>query len=192
MTDLKAIKAEARARAFARRQAAWERWHPDPSALLREVLAGHAGRPLSGYLPMRSEIDPLPAMAAHRGPVGVPVTPKRGLPLSFREWSPGCALVDGGFGTRLPAEGNWIVPEVLIVPLVAFDRRGGRLGYGGGFYDRTLAMLRAAGPTLAVGYAWGAQEDDGLPLEATDQPLDLIVTEGEVIRPALASGGGRA
>ncbi len=192
MTDLKAIKAEARTRAFARRQAAWERGHPDPSALLRGVLAEHPGRALSGYLPMQSEINPIPAMAAHRGPVGVPVTPKRGLPLSFREWSPGCRLVDGGFGTSIPAEGNWVVPEVLIVPLVAFDRRGGRLGYGGGFYDRTLAMLRAAGPTLAIGYAWGAQEDDDLPLEATDQPLDLIVTEAEVIRPELASGGDRA
>ncbi len=192
MTDLKAIKAEARARAFERRQAAWELGHPDPSALLRGVLAEHPGRALSGYLPMQSEIDPIPAMAAHRGPVGVPLTPKRGLPLSFREWSPGCRLVDGGFGTSIPAEGNWVVPEVLIVPLVAFDRRGGRLGYGGGFYDRTLAMLRAAGPTLAIGYAWGAQEDDDLPLEATDQPLDLIVTEAEVIRPELASGGDRA
>ena len=183
MTDLAAVKAEARARAFLRREAAWEGGHADPSGLLRGVLAAHGGRALSGYLPMRSEIDPLPAMAAHRGPVGVPVTPKRGLPLAFREWSPGCRLVDGGFGTLIPAEGNWIVPEVLIVPLVAFDRRGGRLGYGGGFYDRTLAMLRAAGPTVAVGYAWGAQEDEGLPLEDTDQPLDLIVTEAEVIRP---------
>lgn len=183
MTDLTAIKAEARARAFARRQAAWEQGHPAPAALLMEVLAAHRGRSLAGYLPMRSEIDPLPAMATHEGPVGVPVTPRRGLPLSFREWSPGCAMVDGGFGTRIPEAGNWIVPEVLIVPLVAFDRRGGRLGYGGGFYDRTLAMLRAAGPTLAIGFAWGAQEDEALPLEETDAPLDLIVTEAEVIRP---------
>lgn len=181
--DLAAIKALARARALERRQAAWERGHPDPSARLREVLARHAGRALSGYLPMRGEIDPLPAMAAHPGPVGVPVTPRRGLPLAFREWSPGCALADGGFGTLVPEAGNWIVPEVLIVPLVAFDRRGGRLGYGGGFYDRTLAMLRAAGPTVAIGYAWAAQEDDALPLEETDQPLDLVVTEAEVIEP---------
>lgn len=181
--DLARIKAEARARAFARRQLAWERGHPAPAALLGDVLAGHRGRPLAGYLPMRSEIDPLPAMAAHRGPVGVPVTPRRGLPLSFRAWSPGCAMVDGGFGTRIPEAGDWIVPEVLVVPLVAFNRRGGRLGYGGGFYDRTLALLRAAGPTLAIGFAWAAQEDDALPLDATDQPLDLIVTEAEVIAP---------
>lgn len=183
MTDLAAVKAEARARAFDRRQAAWERGHPAPAALLTEVLAEHRARPLAGFLPMRSEIDPIPAMAAHQGPVGVPVTPRRGLPLSFREWSPGCEMADGGFGTRIPVAGNWIVPEVLIVPLVAFDRQGGRLGYGGGFYDRTLAMLRAAGPTLAIGFAWAAQEDDAIPLDATDQPLDLIVTEAEVIRP---------
>jgi 5-formyltetrahydrofolate cyclo-ligase len=183
--DLADIKAEARSRAFARRQAAWERGHPAPAALLMEVLAPHWGRPLSGYLPMRSEIDPLPAMAeaARHGPVGVPVTPKRGHPLSFRQWTPRSVMVDGGFGTSIPESGDWIVPEVLIVPLVAFDRDGGRLGYGGGFYDRTLALLRAAGPVTAIGFAWAAQEDDGLPLEETDAHLDLIVTESEVIRP---------
>ena len=124
MNDLSDIKAEARARAFARRQAAWERGHPAPAALLMEVLAPFRGRSLSGYLPMRSEIDPLPAMAeaTRHGPVGVPVTPKRGQPLSFRQWTPESVMVDGGFGTRIPESGNWIVPEVLIVPLVAFDR----------------------------------------------------------------------
>ena len=81
----------------------------------------------------------------------------------------------------MPETGAWLVPEVLIVPLVAFDRAGGRLGYGGGFYDRTLARLRAARPTLAVGFAYAAQEADRLPLEPTDQPLDAIVTERGVI-----------
>lgn len=183
MRDLLAAKAEARARALARRQAAFDAGHPDPSAVLREVLARHRGRALSGFLPMRSEIDPLPAMTAHAGVVGVPVMVRKGEPLRFRAWAPGVELVDGGFGTKVPAEGNWVVPEILIVPLVAFDRRGGRLGYGGGFYDRTLQMLRAAGPTLAIGYAWAAQEEEGLPLEATDQPLDLVVTEAEVVVP---------
>ncbi|MDH3263737.1 MAG: 5-formyltetrahydrofolate cyclo-ligase, partial [Paracoccaceae bacterium] len=77
-----------------------------------------------------------------------------------------------------------LVPEVLVVPLVAFDRRGYRLGYGGGFYDRTLEHLRAEGPALAIGFAWAAQEDPALPVEPTDQRLDLIVTERETIRPA--------
>ncbi|NAZ38335.1 5-formyltetrahydrofolate cyclo-ligase, partial [Rubellimicrobium sp. CFH 75288] len=164
-------KAAARAAALARRAEAAGAGHPDPSAHLRAVLAPHRGRPLAGFLPMRGEIDPVPAMAeaARHGPVGVPVTPRRGLPLTFRAWSPGCALVTERFGTLVPAEGPEVVPEVLIVPLVAFDRRGGRLGYGGGFYDRTLAALRARGPVLAVGYAWAVQEADALPLEATDE-----------------------
>ena len=75
------------------------------------------------------------------------------------------------------------MPDVLIVPLVAFDRAGGRLGYGGGFYDRTLAQLRAAGPITAIGFAYAAQETATVPQEPTDVPLDLIVTEREVIVP---------
>ena len=83
----------------------------------------------------------------------------------------------------MPAVDDFIEPEILIVPLVAFDRKGGRLGYGGGFYDRTLQALRASRPTLAIGFAFAAQEADSLPLEPTDQPLDLIVTERGVITP---------
>lgn len=92
-------------------------------------------------------------------------------------------MIEGEFGAQIPAAGEWITPEILIVPLVAFDRKGGRLGYGGGFYDRTLELLRAARPTLAIGFAYGAQEAENLPLEATDQPLDMIVTEAEIIEP---------
>ncbi|TNC73051.1 5-formyltetrahydrofolate cyclo-ligase [Rubellimicrobium roseum] len=185
MTDLSSIKADARARAFARRKDAWGQGHPAQAGLLMQVLEAHRGRPLAGYLPMRTEIDPLPAMveAVRHGPVGVPVTPRIGLPLTFRRWTPGCEMLDGGFGTQIPASGEEVAPEVLIVPLVAFDRQGGRLGYGGGFYDRTLAALRAQGPMTAIGFAWAAQEDEGLPLEETDAPLDVIVTESEIIRP---------
>ena len=74
-------------------------------------------------------------------------------------------------------------PEVLIVPLAGFDRAGNRLGYGGGFYDRTLAQLRASGPTLAIGFAYGVQEIRAIPVEVTDAPLDLIVTDHDVILP---------
>ena len=95
-------------------------------------------------------------------------------------------MIDGPFGARVPAVEDWIEPEVLIVPLVAFDARGNRLGYGGGFYDRTLERLRAKRPTLAIGFAFDAQEADALPLEPTDQPLDLIVTESRVLRFAPA------
>ena len=177
-------KSAARKAAFARRKAA----HAGAGAsagYLSEVLAGYRGVPLAGYMPMRTEIDPLPAMeeAAAHGPVAVPVIMGAGQPLKFRWWEPGCAMVDGGFGALIPEEGDWVTPEILIVPLVAFTRRGGRLGYGGGFYDRTLEGLRAARPTYAIGFAYAAQEDSDLPLEPTDQPLDLIVTEQGVITP---------
>lgn len=176
-------KAEARRAALARRKAAHQAAGAGQSALLSQLLAGYRGVPLAGYMPIRSEIDPLPAMAqaAAHGPVGVPVIRGAGLPLEFRRWAPGCAMVPGPFGAAIPDSDAPVTPELLIVPLVAFDRRGGRLGYGGGFYDRTLEGLRAARPTLAVGFAYAAQEARHLPLEPVDQPLDLIVTEAEVI-----------
>jgi 5-formyltetrahydrofolate cyclo-ligase len=89
-------------------------------------------------------------------------------------------MVEGPFGAKIPEAGADVIPEVLIVPLVAFDARGFRLGYGGGFYDRTLEGLRARGPVVAVGFAYGAQEAEALPLEPTDQRLDAIVTEAGV------------
>lgn len=181
--DLAAAKSGARRAAMARRKLAHEALGPDRSAVLAGVLAAHAGRVLAGYMPMRTEISPLAAMAAmaERGPVCVPVIEGRDLPLRFARWTPGCAMVEGTFGAQVPAVPDWLVPEVLIVPLLAFDRRGGRLGYGGGFYDRTLEALRARRPVLAIGFAYGAQEAEALPLEPVDQPLDLLVTEDEVI-----------
>ncbi|MFA8441490.1 5-formyltetrahydrofolate cyclo-ligase [Yoonia sp.] len=177
-------KTAARTAAFARRQAAH-----DPNAAtagyLSEVLAGYRGVPLAGYMAMRTEIDPTPAMeeAAAHGPIGVPVIIGRGQPLQFRTWEPDCPLVKGEFGAMIPQAGAWMTPQILIVPLVAFNRKGGRLGYGGGFYDRTLEKLRAAQPTMAIGFAYAAQEDAHLPLEPTDQPLDLVVTENGIITP---------
>lgn len=181
---LEAIKAEVRRAAFARRKAAQGRGlERAAQARLGEVLADHAGRPLAGYMPIRTEIDPLPVMAeaARKGPVAVPVIVAAGQPLSFRRWHPGAKMVSGPFGAMIPEAGDDLVPEVLIVPLVAFDRAGNRLGYGGGFYDRTLAKLRAARPTVAIGFAYGAQEAEALPLEPTDEPLDAIVTEAGVL-----------
>ena len=181
--DLNEIKATARKAAFARRKAAFEAAGPGQAAHLSEVLAGYRGVPLSGYMPIRTEINPLAAMseAAAYGPVGVPVIQAAGQPLEFSRWEPDMVLRDGPFGAKVPEFDDFFDPEILIVPLVAFDLRGGRLGYGGGFYDRTLERLRARRATLAIGFAFDAQEADELPLEATDQPLDLIVTETRII-----------
>jgi 5-formyltetrahydrofolate cyclo-ligase len=185
-----AAKAEARKAAFARRQAAHAAVDAAPAqAHLWRVLQQFGGRVVSGYLPIRTEIDPRPvmALAAAQGPVCVPVIDGPGLPLRFRAWRPATVLVPGPFGAEVPNAGAWLVPEVLIVPLVAFDPDGGRLGYGGGFYDRTLARLRRDGDPVAIGFAFAGQQDEDLPCEATDQRLDAVVTEVGVIgRP-----GGR-
>lgn len=182
MTDLAEIKKAARKAAFAARKEAFAAGQGQAAEILADYLSVHAGKTLAGYMPMRTEIDPLPAMAAHQGPVGVPVIPGAAMPLKFREWTPGAVMEAGEFGALIPAEGAWLQPEVLIVPLLAFDARGFRLGYGGGFYDRTLEGLRAKKPTLAVGFAFAAQEMPEVPIDATDQKLDLIVTEKGVVR----------
>ena len=177
MTDLEQRKADAR-------KAAFEAGDDGSGAdRLIGILAPYAGKTISGYMPIRTEINPLAAMVhmAACGQVTVPVIEAAGKPLRFSRWTPDCAMVDGPFGARVPAEGVYLEPELLIVPLVAFTRAGGRLGYGGGFYDRSLEGLRSIRPTIAIGFAFGAQEADDLPLEPTDQPLDLIVTEREVI-----------
>ena len=183
MTDLAARKALARKAAFSARKAAFAAGQGDACEHLLAALMRFSGAPLAGYLPIRTEIDPRPAMAAYRGAIGVPVILGEGQPLIFRAWTPEAALIPGPFGAFVPETGAEVTPRVLIVPLVAFDRRGFRLGYGGGFYDRTLERLRAAGPATAIGFAFGAQEIEAVPVEPTDQPLDLIVTERGPIFP---------
>jgi 5-formyltetrahydrofolate cyclo-ligase len=107
----------------------------------------------------------------------VPVVAARGAPLRFREWHPGCATEAGAFGVSVPVEGGWRVPDVLIVPLLAFDAGGARLGYGGGFYDRTLAGLTEA---RTVGFGLEALRVEAVPTEPTDRRLDVVVTESGV------------
>ncbi|SHI65083.1 5-formyltetrahydrofolate cyclo-ligase [Wenxinia saemankumensis] len=176
-------KAVLRRDALLRRKAAHAARPEDWCGMLRGVLSAHRGRPLAGYMAIRSEIDPRPAMvgAAAYGPVCVPVIDGPEQPLRFRAWHPDAAMIPGTFGAHTPQDGDWLEPEVLIVPLVAFDRLGGRLGYGGGFYDRTLQALRRRGPVVAIGFAYAAQEVAALPQEATDEPLDLVVTEAGVV-----------
>ena len=146
-------------------------------AHLAEALEPFSGQVLAGYMAIRSEVDPLPVMAGWRGQACVPVIVSTGQPLEFHRWSPDAEMVAGAFGAAIPANAVPVVPDVIIVPLLAFDRSGGRLGYGGGFYDRTLEILRARRPVTALGLAFAAQETEGLPLEPTDQPLDGVVTE---------------
>lgn len=153
-------------------------------------LVGHVsrfgtGRIISAYLPIRSEISPLYMMRylhAHGQRICVPVIEAPARPLRFRAWSPNVQLEAREFGVEVPVEGDWLTPEIVIAPLLAFDKKGRRLGYGGGFYDRTLEKLRAEGAVHYCGLAYDAQEIKRVPSEATDLRLDAIVTEKRVQR----------
>jgi len=192
--SLDQIKQRLRAEAKRRRAAAAAAVPEAAEALARRLLqafeAGRislaAGRAVSAYWPVGDELDCRPVMRAlaERGhEIGLPVVTARATPLTFRRWQPGDRLEPAGFGLQVPAASRpEVVPELLLVPLLAFDRRGGRLGYGGGFYDRTLALLQARGPALAVGLAYAGQELAELPCGPTDRPLDWIVTESEILK----------
>ncbi|MCK6452254.1 MAG: 5-formyltetrahydrofolate cyclo-ligase [Alphaproteobacteria bacterium] len=156
---------------------------------LADVPLPPPGAVVSAFWPMGDEIDVRPLLErldALGYRCSLPVTVGRGKPLVFRRWSPGLALVPGGFGTSVPPEDQPLAtPDLLIVPLLAFDRQGYRLGYGGGFYDRTLEALRAAGrPHLAVGVGYAGQEVARVPHHEGDQRLDWVVTERDAFRAA--------
>lgn len=184
--DLSSAKKEARKLAFAaRKPAKTPQADAAAASALIDVLEGFSDRIIAGYMPIRSEVNPLPAMTAlaRKNCLCVPVIQGDGLPLLFREWTPEAPNGPSIIGALVPATGDFVEPDILIVPMVAFDPRGFRLGYGGGFYDRTLERLRDVNPSvLAIGFAFAAQRLEAVPQEPTDQPLDMIVTEAEVLR----------
>jgi 5-formyltetrahydrofolate cyclo-ligase len=140
---------------------------------------------VSGFMPLKSEINPLPLMrrlAQAGARLALPVVAGKGLPLVMRAWSFGAPLAAGVWGIREPPpDAPAVAPDVLIVPLLAFDRSGHRLGYGAGYYDMTIAALRARKAVTAVGIAFAAQEIDAVPTTPRDARLDLVLTEREVI-----------
>ena len=183
-------QAVTRQRMQARRAAAAAQASPDAAARVAQRLftdfAPPAGAVIAGYWPIGDEFDPRPALrdAVARGhPVVLPCVVAKAQPLRFRCWRPGLALCREPWGTWAPPpEAAEATPDLLLVPLLAFDRDGGRLGYGGGFYDRTLAALRAARTGVrALGLAWSAQELPRTPREDHDQRLDGVITESESI-----------
>lgn len=154
------------------------------TALAEHVLAAcppPAGAIVAGFLPIGDEIDLRPLLRtlhARGHTIVLPVTPPRGQPLSFHVWTPEAPLITERFGTQAPT-GPAAVPDVVLVPLLAFDARGHRLGYGGGYYDRTLAGL----PTrFAIGCGYAAQQVETVPTGPHDIPLDAVATERGVIR----------
>jgi 5-formyltetrahydrofolate cyclo-ligase len=153
-----------------------------------ELARAQGATVVSAFASIGDEIatGPLLAALAEAGfVVGLPITGKIGTPLTFRRWTPDTTMVPGRMKIpEPPPEAEVVEPDVLFVPLAAYDRRGHRIGYGAGFYDRTLAALRAKKEIVAIGIAYWAQEVLFVPNDDHDEPLDMIVTEKDTILTA--------
>lgn len=194
MTSVDDAKAALRLRARETRRAAHRAASRDAAEAIRvqwrearaQGLIVPAGVPAAGYWPVRDEMDVralLQDLAADGVDTALPVVEGADRPLAFRRWRPGVVLTAGGWGlSEPPPTAPLLRPFVLIVPLLAFDGRGYRLGMGRGYYDRTLRTLRAGGPLLTVGLAFAAQEVPEVPHDGFDERLDWIVTEREARR----------
>ncbi|MGE0230594.1 MAG: 5-formyltetrahydrofolate cyclo-ligase [Flavobacteriaceae bacterium] len=149
---------------------------------LAMLIENASGRPaIGGFMPFGGELDPLPLMArlARRGfRVGIPRVVAKNEALAFHRWSPGDVCRRGAFGIREPSPARApLDPDIFLVPLAAFDRRGYRIGYGGGFYDRTLEAAARARSILTIGIGYSVQEIAQVPAEPHDVALDAILTE---------------
>jgi len=177
-------KARARRRAAAARKAAFAA-DPTAGARLAQHFPDEIWPPLhsvvAGYFAIRDEIDPRPLMETfhcEQARLALPCVAGPDRPLVFRSWSPGDELVKGAFGISEPRpSAPEVRPSLVLLPLLAFDGAGRRLGYGAGFYDRTLEALRGLGPVTTVGLAYQAQQLDRVPTAGHDMALDWIVTE---------------
>jgi 5-formyltetrahydrofolate cyclo-ligase len=188
--DLVKLKKDARAAAGKLRAAAHaEAAHLAADALVSLAFPAEASahrKTVSGFFPYKSEIDVRPLLGRLAGEgwvTSLPIVTGLGEPLIFRRWYPGEPTVPGLWDIPRPLEAAELVePDVLLVPMLAFDRAGYRLGYGGGFYDRTLALLRGKKEVVAIGVAYAAQEVASVPHDDHDARLDFVMTEEGVIR----------
>jgi 5-formyltetrahydrofolate cyclo-ligase len=188
-SDVAALKASFRMQARERRAMAYRAIGTQIAAQLVNYLPELYLPPhcvVAGYVQRGSELDPLPMLKALRNNgcrLALPTVTAKNSPMVFRAWTPDEPLVTDAAGLPTPpATAGDIVPEALIVPLVAFDGKGTRLGTGAGYYDRTLPALRANNPKLMViGVAFAVQQERELPREATDVPLDVVITERGVL-----------
>ena len=169
----------------ATRAAAAEAVAARPLPIDLAAAAAESAAVVSGFWPIRSEINPLPLLrrfAAAGARLALPTIVQRGQPLRFRGFAFGEELAHGQWGIREPKpDAPELDPDVLLVPLAAFDRRGHRIGYGAGYYDLTLKALRAVKSITAIGLAFALQELDAIPALPHDARLDLVLTEREVI-----------
>jgi 5-formyltetrahydrofolate cyclo-ligase len=185
--DAAPSKAELRAAALAARDALGDKKREAAAKALAKrglPIALPAGAVVSGYSPIRNEIDPAPLMqklASLGARLALPVVNARGKSLTFRAWSPSDRLVLGSLGIPEPSPAAAeLIPDVMLVPLAAFDRSGHRIGYGAGYYDYTFVHLRKLHAVVGVGLAFAAQEIKSVPALAHDVALDFVLTEKDV------------
>ena len=180
-------KADLRSSALAKRDALSD----EQRAVAAEAMAKRGlpfeiatGAIVSGYSPIRNEIDPVPLLrqlAGHGARLALPVVLARGKSLVFRAWSPDDRLMLGPLGIPEPSPAAAeVIPDIMLVPLAAFDRQGHRIGYGAGHYDYTLEHLRKAKAIIAIGVAFAVQEIKAVPAQAHDVALDYVLTEKKV------------
>ena len=187
-TSLETQKANLRAAALARRDALSSEQRATAAqavgsrGLPVEIVPGTV---VAGYAPIRSEIDPASLMlnvAAQGMQLALPVIAARDSPLGFRAWAANDKLQRGPLGILEPSpDAAEIVPDIVLVPLAAFDRLGHRIGYGAGHYDRTLQHLRKLKLITAIGVAFAVQEIDVIPAQSHDVALDYVLTETQVL-----------
>ncbi len=180
-------KQAARKAAMARRKRAHKAGTGAAEAAAQHLLSWLKTRPklqtIAGYMPIHTELDILPAMHAlhEKGhALCVPVIVGKAMPLRFGAWAPDTKMTKGAFGALVPENPKWLTPELLLCPMLGFDSACQRMGYGGGFYDRTIAALS---PVQAMGFAYAGQQVDHLPTEPTDMPLDGVITETGIFWP---------
>ena len=187
LTQTQSPKAALRIEALAKRDAlpAAERAAAAETIAARAFPVGVAGKIVSGFSPMKTEINPIPLLrklADAGAQLALPAIGGRGMPLIMRAWKFGDPLKSGQWGIREPVpEALEVAPDILIVPLAAFDRAGHRIGYGAGYYDLTINALRATKQVVAIGIAFAVQEIPKVPASERDEMLDLVLTEREVI-----------
>lgn len=189
--DVKAWKAELRRELLARRQAVTDadrkRWNASITQYLMDGFPQLAQMTVGIYWPYKGEIDPRPAMRHFRdrgATAALPEVVRKAEPLQFRSWWPGVAMGLGVYDIPVPQGTALVTPQALIMPPVGFDAQGFRLGYGGGFYDRTLACLVPR--PLTIGVAYELSRVDSIRPQAFDLPMDYVVTERGIF-PAQAS-----
>jgi len=187
MSNIVTQKAELRGQALTKRDAL----SPEDRAQAAETIAARAfplavaGKVVSGFMPLKSELNPIPLLrklAEAGAQLALPAIAGRGSPLIMRAYAFGDELARGQWGIREPKpEAAEVAPDILLVPLAAFDRAGHRIGYGAGYYDMTIAALRAKKTITAIGLAFAAQEISEVPATPRDEALDLVLTERETI-----------